>query len=442
VSNMTLSNLGIAPRPGTGLTTQRPRWPGRCRGFTMIVATVLATTAALARPAAAAADRVAADGPAADVVVVRLPPGGVQPQAAVDDRGRVHVVYFAGDPAAGDVFYARLDGRTLSTPVRVNRQPGSAIAMGTVRGPHMAVGRGGRVHVAWMGSAAATPRVNGKAAPMLYARSTAAGDGTAAGDAFEPERNVIRGAVGLDGGGSVAADRDGNVYVAWHAPPAGTVDGGEAARTVWVARSADDGATFAPERAAVADGSGTCACCGMRAAAGPDGRVYLLYRNATDAVNRDVRLLASADHGQTFAVAAADPWNVSRCVMSTAAFAPLPGAGGVVAAWETKSQIRFARLAADASGQVADAESRVVVASVPGTGPNRKHPAAACDPAGNVLIAWTEGTAWSKGGTIVWQRFDPSGRPAEGGGGRAAGLPAWGAPAVVSNPGGGFTILY
>ena len=56
---------------------------------------------------------------------------------------------------------------------------------------------------------------DGKRVPMLYTRMNVAGNG------FEPERNVIRTRYGLDGGGSVAADVDGNVWVAWHAPEKG-----------------------------------------------------------------------------------------------------------------------------------------------------------------------------------------------------------------------------
>jgi hypothetical protein len=36
--------------------------------------------------------------------------------------------------------------------LRVNSQQGSAIAAGAIRGAHLAVGRNGRVHVAWNGS--------------------------------------------------------------------------------------------------------------------------------------------------------------------------------------------------------------------------------------------------------------------------------------------------
>ena len=42
------------------------------------------------------------------------------------------------------------------------------------------------------------------------------------GTAFEPERNLIQKAYGLDGGGTLAADDQGHVYVFWHAPIPGT----------------------------------------------------------------------------------------------------------------------------------------------------------------------------------------------------------------------------
>src|SRR5687767_12262582 len=91
---------------------------------------------------------------AQSVRVMRLPEGGVQPQVAVDERGGVHVVYLAGDPMATDVYYVRVadDGQGFSKPMRVNSQPGSAIAAGSVRGAHIATGKDGRAHVAWMGS--------------------------------------------------------------------------------------------------------------------------------------------------------------------------------------------------------------------------------------------------------------------------------------------------
>jgi hypothetical protein len=126
----------------------------------------------------------------AAISLMRVPDGGVQPQIATAGDGTVHLVYFGGPAAASDVVYRRsADGETWSGPVRVNAKPGAAIAAGTVRGPHIAVSPSGRVHVAWMGSSGM-----GKPAPLLDARLAPGAR------AFEPERNLIRTAWGLDGG--------------------------------------------------------------------------------------------------------------------------------------------------------------------------------------------------------------------------------------------------
>src|SRR5947207_3793007 len=83
--------------------------------------------------------------PADRVTVLRVPQGGIQPQVAVGADGTVHLVYFRGDPHRGDLFYVRSrDGATFSEPIPVNSQPGSAIAVGNIRGAHLAVGKNGR----------------------------------------------------------------------------------------------------------------------------------------------------------------------------------------------------------------------------------------------------------------------------------------------------------
>src|SRR5262249_58345113 len=110
------------------------------------------------------------------------------------DTGRANV-YYVRKPAGSERFSKRM---------QVNSQSGSAIAIGSIRGAHLAVGRANRVHVAWNGSGTAEPKGNVKYGnPMLYSRL--ADDGSK----FEPQRNVIQNAYGLDGGGSVAADLDG-----------------------------------------------------------------------------------------------------------------------------------------------------------------------------------------------------------------------------------------
>src|SRR6478752_3906905 len=146
------------------------------------------------------------------VHIIRTPDGGVQPDAVLDAQGVLHAVYLKGDTAACDVFYVkRPAGETrFSTPLRVNSQPGSAVAAGSIRGAQLSLGRNGRPHVAWNGSGRTQPK-SPDGVPMLYTRLNDAGDG------FEPQRNLMTATTTLDGGGSVAADARGNVYVIWHA---------------------------------------------------------------------------------------------------------------------------------------------------------------------------------------------------------------------------------
>jgi hypothetical protein len=186
--------------------------------------------------------------------------------------------------------------------MRVNSQPGSAIAAGTIRGAQIALGKAGRVHVAWNGSGRAIPKGPGGGAPMLYARLNDAGT------AFEPQRNLMRLTRDLDGGGSIAADGAGNVYVAWHAHERAGQN--EQGRRLWVARSRDEGKSFAREAPAFAQRTGACACCGTRAFADSGGALYVLYRSASTNVDRDMYLLVSRDRGDTFSGERIDPWKV------------------------------------------------------------------------------------------------------------------------------------
>jgi hypothetical protein len=118
--------------------------------------------------------------------------------------------------------------------------------------------------------------------------------------------------------------------------------------------------------------------------------------------------------------------------MSTQAFAE--ASSGVLTAWETEGQVFFGRI--DANGRVS------TVVPAPGEDRTRKHPALAADANGRVLFAWTEGTAWSRGGSAAWQIFDGAGRP-EGETRRAGGgVPVWSLVAAYARPGGGFAVVY
>jgi hypothetical protein len=365
------------------------------------------------------------------VRIVTVPSRGLQPQVAMSE-GVVHLAYFAGDPKHGDVFYTRSEdfGDVFSSPIRVNSQEGSAIAMGAIRGAQISVGKGNRVHVAWNGSDTAEPRgpVNPEAgkpgSPMLYARLSDR-------DAFEPQRNLIQETFGLDGGGSVTADHSGNVYVGWHGKAPGAREG-EVGRQIWIARSRDEGRTFAKERPVSEEPTGACGCCGMRLFADSSGVIYGLYRSATANVHRDIYALRSEDAGSSFSVALLHPWNINACPMSSMNL--VEAGNDVVGTWETQTQVYFAPVSRGVE------VARAATIAPPGDKPKRKYPAVARNGRGETLLAWVEGSGWQRGGVLGWQIFDQAGRPSvacEVG----QSVPVWSFPTVFVRPDEGFAIV-
>lgn len=356
------------------------------------------------------------------VTLLRVPNHGIQPQALADAKGALHLIYFTGVPAGGDLFYVRRESgkESFSAPLRVNSQPATAIAIGTIRGAQMALGRDGRVHVAWNGD-----RSYGQHAgpPMFYTRLNDAGT------AFEPQRDLITHAAGLDGGGSVAADDRGNVYVVWHAPKSAEAED-DTQRAVFVARSTDDGRTFSRETPALSQATGACGCCGLRAFADRRGDLFVLFRAAAEKVNRDEILIASRDRGASFAIINSDAWQITTCPMSSAWLSE--DRGGVLAAWETKARVLLARV---------NPESLKLSPPVsPATTESCRHPVAASNARGEVLLAWAEDTGWEKGGAAAWQLYGADGRTLETG--RTNGVPAWGLVAAVPRRDGGFSLFY
>ena len=347
------------------------------------------------------------------VEFLKAPSGALQPQALLDSKGIIHLIYLYGDPAASDIGYVRKGpaDNQFTSPIRVNDRSGSAVALGTVRGAHLSLGSADQIHVAWNGSTTATPKGPRNSAPMLYTRLNENRTG------FQPQRSLMTVASGLDGGGTLTSDRKGNVFVAWHAQ--GHQNGqpveGEGHRRVWLARSTDNGDSFDSEQPVSPADLGACGCCGMGALSDESGNLYLLYRTARQTIHRDMYLLVSRDRGRTFQSMNIHPWEIGACPMSTVSLTAANGR--VFLAWETAKQVYFTAV---------DSRSMTVGKPIaaPGAGTNRKHPTIAVDRDGRVLLAWTEGTGWKKGGSIAWQMFDPSGQSL-GIEGESAGLPAW-----------------
>ena len=126
------------------------------------------------------------------------------------------------------------------------------------------------------------------------------------------------------------------------------------------------------------------------------------------------------------------PWELNACPMSTDYLSE--GGQRVLAAWEKAGEVYFNEV---------DPDSFTLSPAIaaPGDGNNRKHPAVAANANGQMLLAWTEGTGWSKGGSLGWHLFDKAGTPT-GVEGHAAGIPVWGLPSVFADHQGNFTIVY
>jgi hypothetical protein len=113
-------------------------------------------------------------------------------------------------------------------------------------------------------------------------------------------------------------------------------------------------------------------------------------------------------------------------------FAMTETAGSLVAAWETAQQIYAADI---------DPSKRTIGAAwAPEGTAVRKHPSVAVNAAGERLLAWTEGTAWARGGTLAWELRSQSGRRLDGRSG-AGDVPAWSLVAAVVKPDGSFVIV-
>jgi hypothetical protein len=105
--------------------------------------------------------------------------------------------------------------------------------------------------------------------------------------------------------------------------------------------------------------------------------------------------------------------------------------GQILAAAETHGRVFFIRL---------DPETGNVTAPVsPET--QAKHPVVIGNSRGEVLLVWSEGTGWNKGGSVAWQVYDREGKPISAKG-RADGLPTWSLPTAFVEPGGDFSVIY
>ncbi len=206
-------------------------------------------------------------------------------------------------------------GRTWSTPVRVNTEPGSVWGF-AVSKPRIAVGRSGTIHVFFPGNER-SPVTKLDVVTARYTRSTDEGR------TFEAARTINRppdfdrtdvlgeGLSATFSFGTMGVAPDGTVVALWQdiGDMRKTADGANA----HMALSTDDGKTFSAERAAISNDA-VCPCCQLTVAFGGDA-MFLGYRRIY-ADGRDSTVARSNDAGRTFASEGRLPfgqWKIDGC---------------------------------------------------------------------------------------------------------------------------------
>ena len=277
---------------------------------------------------------------AADARRVRVSAEGVnaaEPSVAAADGGAVYVAWVGhGAGKEADVWLARFDakGKRESEPARVNPSAGDATAW---RGdpPDVEVAPDGTVYVAWTARAGEA----GHATTLYLSASRDGGRSFAPPVKVNDDARVgVHGmhslAVGRDGRVYLAWLDERNLHQ-HHAPKSGdSADAkkasggmhGEQNREVFFAASDDGGRTFSQNRRVASE---ACPCCQTALAVSGEGRVYVGWRQVLPGDFRHIAVAASEDGGETFAaptVVSDDRWEIRACPVSGPALAA--GEGG------------------------------------------------------------------------------------------------------------------
>jgi hypothetical protein len=197
------------------------------------------------------------------------------------------------------------NGATFSAPVQVNSAGSVEFNMGE-RGPKLAVGNDGLIHVMWMDKWYSGAQVH-----VRYSRSTNGGL------SFEPRKQVSN-SYGVDGS-TVCVDGLGHVLVFWHinVPSQTTI-----LQATWMHwnRSSNNGVSFntpSDTNVIISNFSAlTCSMCMMRARRGADGNAYCVFRSADNNI-RDFYVIKAGFTSNIFTAVRVnyDNWNINYCPM-------------------------------------------------------------------------------------------------------------------------------
>jgi hypothetical protein len=261
------------------------------------------------------------------------------------------------------------------------------------RGPKLAVGNDGVVHVVWMDEWA--PGVK------TFVRYTRSLDG---GKSFEA-LIALSSMSGIDGV-TATADGRGNVVAFWHVMTDPKPDV-KSATWLYTTRSTDNGSTFgANEKVVLTNLSGlACSMCMMRARVGADGNVYLAFRSAEDSI-RDFYVLKGRITENRFAAVRVneDDWKIDFCPMCGPEFT-FAADGQSLCAFMSRKKVYWAISDSSLSA------FRLHVAT-PANEEDEIYPTAVANRNGDVLLVWQVGPMAVRGtATVKWARYSKDGQP-------------------------------
>jgi hypothetical protein len=254
-----------------------------------------------------------------------------EPAVAADAAGNVYLAYVIHNAdKTADLFFQRFgpDSKPLGEKVRVNPAPGTVKAW---RGdpPTVRVAGDGPVFIGW------TVKVESAQKPANDLMLSVSRDN---GKSFEaPVRVNDDTAPASHGMHSLELGADGRVYLAWldernvkaephhtDAPAGAAVmfhhkEEVEPNSEVFFAVSADGGKTFSPNKKLASE---VCPCCKTSMAVGPDGKLYISWRQVLPGGFRHIAVASTSDNGGAFSprvIVSDDKWKINACPVSGAA---------------------------------------------------------------------------------------------------------------------------
>lgn len=253
-----------------------------------------------------------------------------EPAVAADGEGNIYVAYVEHNPdKTADLYVQKYDRdfHPAGYVARVNPVPGQVKAW---RGdpPVMTLANDGTLYIGWIVKVDSTEKIDANDLVVSVSK-----DG---GRSFNAPVRVSDNAQAENYGLiSLISDTGGQLGVAWldernlkaaptdNSPAAASMmfhhhEEAESNREVFFALSTDEGKTFSANKKIASD---ACPCCKTSMAAGPDGRIYVSWRQVLPNGNRHIAVASSSDKGSTFSggvIVSDDKWHLDACPVSGA----------------------------------------------------------------------------------------------------------------------------